>query len=357
MRRAKWLLPVLALLMLLAACGEEPSAPAGTPEPQPAATGPAVPEPTEVPTPEPTEEPADPVADALEQYRIVVGQADTYLYDPDAEPSGNYRYALVQMQPEDTAPTLLLEQETADYLYYALAFRYDPASGSAIQLTGSLMEGMSQMGGYRGGLTMQGDGNGIRITEMSGGTGQTDIYRVTLDGDCLKTEQQWSGLMDAVPAELSFIQIEWHETGDTAALDGWTPGEVPQPGTPADPVANAPPEDEGRLVLTGTLDAYSYDDVAAMTGSHLTNDYERQSNPTYWLIVLDEPQTIEIMSGGGPGMFSNEASIIWVSEPAGLEAYAGQHVTFSIDPEHTFWPSDTSLPLGQPRTEDVHILN
>ena len=110
--------------MLLAACGEEPSAPAGTPEPQPAATEPAA--------PEPTEEPADPVADALEQYRIVVGQADTYLYDPDAEPSGNYRYALVQMQPEDTAPTLLLEQETADYLYYALAFRYDPASGSAI---------------------------------------------------------------------------------------------------------------------------------------------------------------------------------------------------------------------------------
>ena len=49
--------------------------------------------------------------------------------------------------------------------------------------------------------------------------------------------------------------------------------------------------------------------------------------------------------------------MIWVSEPAGLEAYAGQHVTFSIDPEHMFWPSDTSLPLGQPRTEDVHILN
>lgn len=178
MRRAKWLLPVLALLMLLAACGEEPSAPAGTPEPQPAATGPAVPEPTEVPTPEPTEEPADPVADALEQYRIVVGQADTYLYDPDAEPSGNYRYALVQMQPEDTAPTLLLEQETTDYLYYALVFRYDPESGSAIQLTGSLMEGMSQMGGYRGGLTMQGDGNGIRITEMSGGTGQPSDQRL-----------------------------------------------------------------------------------------------------------------------------------------------------------------------------------
>ena len=178
MRRAKWLLPVLALLMLLAACGEEPSAPAGTPEPQPAATEPAA--------PEPTEEPAAPVADALaqyradalEQYRIVVGQADTYLYDPDAEPSGNYRYALVQMQPEDTAPTLLLEQETTDYLYYALVFRYDPESGSAIQLTGSLMEGMSQMGGYRGGLTMQGDGNGIRITEMSGGTGQPSDQRL-----------------------------------------------------------------------------------------------------------------------------------------------------------------------------------
>ena len=31
--------------------------------------------------------------------------------------------------------------------------------------------------------------------------------------------------------------------------------------------------------------------------------------------------------------------------------------SFSIDPEETYWPSDASMPVGQPSTRDVHILN
>ena len=370
LRRLNLLVLLGTLLLTLAACGAKPPDPAETQEPPPVATEQATPEPTEEPKPgpaekpipEPTEEPSDPVTDALEQYRIIVGQAVAYQYDPYAEPSGNYRYALVRMQPEDTVPTLLLEQETTDYLYYAIVFRYDPQSKTVIQPTGSLMEGMSQIGGYRGGLAMQGDGNGFQVSELSAGTGQTDIYRVTLDGDSLKKESQWSGMMDAVPAELGFIQIEWHEIGDTAALDSWTPGEIPQPGetsqpeTPVESGTETLPEDGDRLVLTGTLNEYSYDDVAAMAENYPASDFERELNPTYWLIVLDEPQTIEIMSGGGPELVSGEATLIGILEPAGLEQYAGQHITFSIDPSKTYWPSDVSLPSG-PRTNDVHILN
>lgn len=232
-------------------------------------------------------------------------------------------------------------------------FRYDPESGAVVQPTGTLLEGAAPSGGYRGGLAMQGDGNGIRLTELSGGTGQTDIYRVTLDGDALKTEAQWSGMMDAIPAELALIEIEWHEADDLSALDSWTPGEAPLPGAGTESLL---PEDGNRLVLTGTLNEYSYDEVAAMAGNYPGNDYERQLYPTFWLIVLDEPRTIEIMSGAGPDLYSSEASMICATDPAGLEQYAGRHVTFSVDPNRTFWPSDASLPLGQPRTGDIHIL-
>lgn len=135
------------------------------------------------------------------------------------------------------------------------------------------------------------------------------------------------------------------------------PAAAPQPATLDAAGAETPPEDGDRLVLTGTLDEYSYDDVAAMAENYPASDYERQANPTYWLIVLDGPQTIEVMSGGGPELVSGEASLIWVQEPAGLEPYTGQHITFSIDPGKTFWPSDVSLPVGGPRTNDVHILN
>lgn len=84
MRRLILLVLLGTLLLTLTACGAKPSDPAETQEPPPVTTEQATPEPTEKSMPEPTEEPADPVADALEQYRIIVGQADTYQYDPYA---------------------------------------------------------------------------------------------------------------------------------------------------------------------------------------------------------------------------------------------------------------------------------
>ena len=366
-RKCFWLLLALALCLMLAACGTAPEESAlASPTQAPAApvetAGPATPEPapTEEPTPEPTEEPEDPAADALEQYRVIVGQADTYQYDPYAEPSGNYRYALVQMQPEDTIPTLLLEQETTDYLYYALVFRYDPQSKTVTQAEGSLMEGSSPIGGFRGGLAMQGDGNGIRVTEMSAGTGMTDIYRVTLDGNALKTEEQWSGMMDSIPAELGFIEIEWHEVGDMVGLESWTPGEAPQPepAAPAQTGAEAPlPEDGDNIVLAGTLNEYTYEQTVELQGVPDPNAGWTDTSMTYWIVVLDEPQTIEIGEGAGPGYRAGETFMISVLEPAGLEAYAGQHLIFSIDPETSWWQSDTSLPMGAARARSIKILN
>ena len=41
----------------------------------------------------------------------------------------------------------------------------------------------------------------------------------------------------------------------------------------------------------------------------------------------------------------------------GLDGLDGQHLTFSIDAASAWWPSDTSLPLGQPGTQDVHVLD
>lgn len=51
---------------------------------------------------------------------------------------------------------------------------------------------MSAVDICKSGLTMEGDGNGIRLTEISGGTGDTEI--------------------------------SWYDIKDTAALDSWTPG-------------------------------------------------------------------------------------------------------------------------------------
>ena len=57
------------------------------------------------------------------------------------------------------------------------------------------------------------------------------------------------------------------------------------------------------------------------------------------------------------GMRSGEVRMINVTGAPGLDGLDGQHLTFSIDAASAWWPSDTSLPLGQPGTQDVHVLD
>ena len=310
------------------------------------------------------EDPADQALEqALEQYRLIVSQADSYSYSPyPVTPTGSYRYALVQLETDDPVPTLLLSQEGDDYSDRVRLFQYDPNSDQVIQPEEALEE-YGGGGGYNSGLSLQGDGMGLRLTEISGGTGSTDITRITLSNGSLVREKQWSGRMDAIPQELSFIDIPWHDIADTAALDSWTPENgTTQPGGSSDSSSGSGtegelPTDGDRIVFTGTIDTYSCEEVIALQGCPDPNAPWSDPNQTFHLIVLDTPQEMELQSGDPVGAPRRDTvRVISVAYAEGLEQYDGQHLTFSIDPEATYWPSDTSMPVGQPGTRDVHVL-
>ena len=181
------------------------------------------------------------------------------------------------------------------------------------------------------------------------------ISRATLNGDSLQTVTEYEGhLGDSLPESLASLEIEWHDIGDNISLNGWTanassPSETPVPDEPA------LPEDGNRIVFTGTVNRYSYDEVIALQGMPDPNGQWADKSQSFRLIVLDTPQTMALM--GEESLRSDTVTLISVSYAEGLEQYNGQHLTFSIDPNTTYWPSDTSLPLGQPRTKDIHILN
>ena len=310
------------------------------------------------------EDPADQALEqALEQYRLIVSQADSYSYSPyPVTPTGHYRYALVQLETDDPVPTLLLSQEGDDFSNRVRLFQYDPDTGLVIQPEEALEE-YSGGGGYASGLSLQGDGMGLRLTEIAGGTGSTDITRITLGDGSLVREKQWSGRMDAVPQELSFTDIPWHDITDTAALDSWTPETgIPQQGSSSSSAGSGTeselPTDGDRIVFTGTIDTYSYEEVIALQGCPDPNAPWSDSSQTFHLIVLDTPQEMELQSGDPVGSpRSDTVRLISVAYAEGLEQYDGRHLTFSIDPKATYWPSDTSMPVGQPGTRDVHVLN
>lgn len=308
------------------------------------------------------ENPADQALEqALEQYRLIVSQADSYSYSSyPVTPTGYYRYALVQLEPDDPVPTLLLSQEGDDYSNRVRLFQYDPDAGLVIQPEESLEE-YGGGGGYASGLSLQGDGMGLGLSEISGGTGSTVMTRITLQNGALVREEQWSGRMDAADSEKpDFVDIPWHDISDLSALDSWTPeaGMTQQGGSSADSSAESElPTDGDRIVFTGTVGTYSYEEVIALQGCPDPNAPWSDSSQTFRLIVLDTPQEMELQSGDPVGSpRSDTVRLISVAYAEGLEQYDGQHLTFSIDPKATYWPSDSSMPVGQPSTRDVHVL-
>ena len=60
-----------------------------------------------------------------------------------------------------------------------------------------------------------------------------------------------------------------------------------------------------------------------------------------------------LMAGDGYSSYEGEVRMISIRADA---IVFGHHI-FSIDPQTTWWPSDTSLPLGQPHTSDLHVLD
>ena len=299
-----------------------------------------------------------PNEEALEQYKLIISQASTYNFDmPETlSATGNYRYALVQLQPSDPVQTLLLSKEAVDYSYYVRVFQYDPNTKTIRQPSETIQEKKSV-------LTMMNDGNGLCMHSPPSGAGEILIERITLDGDKLRDEIVYNGHYDdEIPDEFKATEIEWYSTGDLSVIDSKlnkNETQLQPPATQLQPLTTqaAPLRDGNRIVFTGTINEYSYDEVVALQGVPDPNKGEyTDTNARYTLIVLDKPQVMKLTNGDDiGGLRSDEVRMISTSRE--FSKYYGQHLTFSIDPNNTYWPSDTSLPIGQPVTSDIHILN
>lgn len=303
----------------------------------------------------------DPVRLALEQYRRIVSQAGTYDYG-STDASGVYRYALVRMDPGYAVPALLLAQDDTFGTSAILLFQYDVGSKTVIQAVSTMTEGV--YGSYRGSLSAAGDGKGLLSEEFSSGNGQGTVSRVTLDGDALRSEIIFEGFLfddtnDPIKG-IGAIKIEWHDVSDTSALDSWTPDATPPASAPVEPGPSAEPSvpamDGDRVVFTGTLGFYSYDEVLALQGVPDPNPQNDHQSENFWLVVLDTPQSVELRKPDGDGSRMGQVSMINVTGVDGIERYDGQRLSVSIDPANTWWPGDTSIPWDQPITSDVRIL-
>ncbi len=315
---------------------------------------------------EETTDEISPQAEALEQYKLIISNAAGYdYYNGDLTSTGNYRYALVQLQKNDLVQTLLLAKELEEGVYNIRLFQYDPNTKSVYMPPDKIEEVKGGSGTFAF-VNMMANGNGIHWMSIVRGTGATDIYRVTLDGDVLRKELVYTGGFDAeLPDEFKSVEIEWHSTGDLSAIDrqlssvdpsSTSPQQLP-PATEIQASTQATlPTDGDRIVLTGTINDYDYNGVIEVQGEPDPNPSTNRTE-RYVLFVLDKPQVMILEQGDGSGeKVSGVVRMIYIGPYSNLGQYYGKHVTVSVDLDEMTWPSDTRMPLGQP-SGLVRVLN
>ena len=291
---------------------------------------------------------------AMEAYRQIILHAEDYEFlfpnygsvtDSPNTLTGVYRYAFEKVRPDDPVPALLISAESTFGIDSIRVFYYEPSSGSILAPDELLEEGVGSAGGFRGSIAMMADGNGFRETGISSGTGEGEISRVELRGDRLVRDHLWSGNMftETVP-EIAYRDIVWQDRSHLEDLKG--------------SLAAALPTDGDRTVLRGTVRIASYQEMLEIQGVPDPNPgTDTSMTGPITVIILDEPRQISAMTVDDlytPSL--GTASMIKIFGGS-LEQDDGREVIFSIDPHTTYWPSDTSLPLGQPATRDIHILN
>ena len=111
-------------------------------------------------------------------------------------------------------------------------------------------------------------------------------------------------------------------------------------------------QQEGMVVLEGIIRVFLFDELLAYQGNP---NVGYTSDETFYIFILDTPQSIEFVSGDGQGMRTGDVTMIQLAT-TDVSSYVNQHVTVAINPKKTWFPSDVSLPLGEPRSTEYEIL-
>ncbi len=315
-----------------------------------------------------TETPEDPIDESLEQYRIILANAATYDFGEYAHPNGDYLYALEYMHTGDPVPTLLLRQLGDDYIDHVRIFYYDVDSQTILAPEEVITTGVAQTGGFRGGLSMMGDGNGLQIFEVGGMRGDIYISRAIRSDNSMIITQEWTGFLDDNdPYRDNAREITWYNLSDEAGFrkpdKNTETADIATDSTPTEQDATAlwisAEEAAGRTILTGTVDTITYDEAVELQGYP---DYNAADKGQTWVIIrLDSPQVLKGTQDVSTWEKEHSVVLIWTRRSSGTEYgenilsdHTGEHIICSAGSFSK--ASDTSVPIGVPWAYDIHVM-
>ena len=323
---------------------------------------------------------------AAKVYRQVLADPAPYLGLDAGVSAQEVTYTLDPLGDAST-PRLVLQamnlgqgQETIGVLRF---ISVQPEGDDVTVLDADYSVGVASAGGFRGQVARSSQGKGLIYTWWLSGTGEGSVTRITAGATGFTQEQLCEGQVvqvSCLPDGEQGEEISWTDASDTSLLDAlesgtWDPTASASPasdqgsagqGTPLGqggkltkdrPAATSP---NGDPVYTGTVHMTDYDGVLALQGQQDPNPGSGQYTPgPYALLVLDQPQEVTATNGDGQGTSSRTASMVllgYAEQASAWSQYDGQRISVSHPAAQTFWPSDTSLPLGEPRLNGAATL-
>lgn len=314
-------------------------------------------------------------------YSQVLDKADKYDYQDEGQEAREYEYAIVKMDGEKI-PQLLLSKNSD--LRYVKVFSYNEKEEKLIECSESIVYGAAGVGGFRGDIMSRSDYKGLEYIETSSGTGDTSVENISIENGQLKREIKWEGRYDQMPEDDSTQEIVWSKINDKSQLEKLTGKEITPAGESTSKdnkqakesnqdskssVGSKGPSNEkiqamireerkaGRLVLDGKIRILTYMQVLEVQGVDDPNPEHSNSNEEYIIFILAKPQKITARSSGGMYMTTRQVKVMCLPDSDYVRKYDGKNVTISVDLDETMFPSDVSLPLGEPMSASFKILD
>ena len=321
---------------------------------------------------------ATPAQCAAALYQEAVSHPQSYFGLPE-HPEGaggsdvpTFDYALVAVKPGEL-PALLLRAMGSDGRWADAAeivpLTVNDAGDGLSAGVAPLWEDISQAEERQRSVMASAYGDGLLVEDMNRSTGEGVVRRRRFEADAIRPEpvcelREGSDSMAAKVAAEEFVPIPWEPCPPSGAnLDGLASLKALADGTWQSTAVRedkdrSAAEQFGLVLLTGTVRELDDRGIAALQGIENPNP-PSDDLVMHAVLELDEPATLTALGAGGSAPREGEVRLILIergTSELAWGAYQDKHVTVAIDPAMLTWPSDTSLPLGEPSVATAGIV-
>lgn len=289
------------------------------------------------------------MADAFNEYMEILQSPEKMKFEFEGEIKG-YEYTIVKLK-DYKVPVLLVGRHVAGGITEIKVAYYD---GGINYVDGDMTIGVASHGGFRGDLAADKNGDGFLLTSISSGTGDGSVEKYTIDDGKLSSEEIAEVKQDNIPEDTKklYEKINWYNTYDLSLLmKKVNPGVMRSKAIIDNKLEDA--KKSGSQIFEGTLKILDREQLLEEQGEKDPNPGTGKDYEKYAVLVLNKPEEATFKNISGED-YSKEVKMISLGDslsgslPDGLETLNGKKVIIATNSDDGSWPTDTSLPLGEP---------